>query len=100
MIEEEPAPEELDAGLISAAQRVEHYEIAGYGCVSTYAKLLGENEAESLLRQTLDEEKETDGKLTELAESINLKAAGSGEEVEEEPEETQSGRKNTKAARA
>jgi ferritin-like metal-binding protein YciE len=100
LIEEEPAPEELDAGLISAAQRVEHYEIAGYGCVSTYAKLLGENEAESLLRQTLDEEKETDGKLTELAESINLKAAGSGEEVEEEPEETQSGRKNTKAARA
>src|ERR1700677_450964 len=50
MIAEDPAPEELDAGLISAAQRVEHYEIAGYGCVSTYAKLLGENEAESILR--------------------------------------------------
>src|SRR5271168_1924543 len=79
MIEEDPAPEELDAGLISAAQRVEHYEIAGYGCVSTYAKLLGENEAESLLRETLEEEKKTDAKLTQLAESINLEAAGSEE---------------------
>src|ERR1700675_5088123 len=95
MIEEEPAPEELDAGLISAAQRVEHYEIAGYGCVSTYAKLLGEDAAVSLLRQTLEEEKETDEKLTELAESINLEAANSGEE-----EEANNGRKNTKAARA
>jgi len=77
MIEEDPAPEELDAGLISAAQRVEHYEIAGYGCVSTYAKLLGENEAEALLRETLEEEKETDEKLTELAGNINLEAANS-----------------------
>jgi ferritin-like metal-binding protein YciE len=83
MIEEDPAPEELDAGLISAAQRVEHYEIAGYGCVSTYAKLLGEDEAESLLRETLEEEKKTDSKLTELAESINLEAAGSDESEEE-----------------
>ena len=49
MIEEDPGPEELDAGLISAAQRVEHYEIAGYGCVSTYAKILGEDQAVSLL---------------------------------------------------
>src|SRR5262249_49020260 len=53
MIGEGPEPEELDAGLISAAQRVEHYEIAGYGCVRTYAELLGEKEAEALLRQTL-----------------------------------------------
>src|SRR5580698_7292584 len=79
MIEEDPAPEELDAGLISAAQRVEHYEIAGYGCVSTYAKLLGEDEAISLLRLTLKEEKETDEKLTQLAGSINLEAVESGE---------------------
>ena len=77
MIEEDPASEELDAGLISAAQRVEHYEIAAYGCVATYANLLGEGEAESLLRQTLDEEKETDKKLTQLAEHINLQAAES-----------------------
>ena len=64
MIEEAPAPEELDAGLISAAQRVEHYEIAGYGCVSAYAKLLGEDQVVTILKQTLEEEKETDEKLT------------------------------------
>jgi ferritin-like metal-binding protein YciE len=79
MIDEDPAPEELDAGLISAAQRVEHYEIAGYGCVSTYAKLLGEDQAVSLLRLTLEEEKETDEKLTQLAGSINLEAVESEE---------------------
>src|ERR1700693_2598485 len=71
MIEEDPAPEELDAGLISAAQHVEHYEIAVYGCVGTYAKILGEEQAVSLLRQTLEEEKETDKKLTQLAGHIN-----------------------------
>lgn len=60
MIDEDPAPEELDAGLISAAQRVEHYEIAVYGSVATYANLLGEQEAESLLRETL---RETDQKI-------------------------------------
>ena len=75
MIEEDPAPEELDAGLISAAQRVEHYEIAGYGCVSTYAKIVDGNQAESLLRLTLEEEKETDKKLTQLAGNINIEAA-------------------------
>ena len=79
MIAEDPAPEELDAGLMSAAQRVEHYEIAGYGCVSTYAKLLGEDKAISLLRLTLKEEKETDEKLAQLAGSINLEAVESGE---------------------
>src|ERR1700676_3714613 len=82
MIEEDPVPEELDAGLISAAQRVEHYEMAGYGCVSSYAKLLGDQEGAALLRKTLGEEKETDEKLTELAGEINLEAANS-----EEPEE-------------
>src|SRR5580704_1592633 len=79
MIDEDLPPEELDAGLISAAQHVEHYEIAGYGCVSTYAKLLGEDQAVSLLRLTLKEEKETDEKLTQLAGSINLEAVESGE---------------------
>src|SRR3984893_12179116 len=52
MIEEDPAPEELDAGLISAAQRVEHYEIAGTACVCAYAKLLGEDQAEAQSRKT------------------------------------------------
>jgi ferritin-like metal-binding protein YciE len=79
MIGEHPAPEELDAGLISAAQRVEHYEIAAYGCVSTYAKLLGENQVLSLLSKTLEEEKKTDEKLTQLSTKINLEAANSNE---------------------
>ncbi|HTY84082.1 MAG TPA: ferritin-like domain-containing protein [Silvibacterium sp.] len=64
----------IDAGLISAAQRVEHYEIAGYGCVVTYAELLGEAEAADLLSQTLEEEKQTDQKLTQVAKKINVEA--------------------------
>lgn len=67
-----------DSAIISAAQRVEHYEIAAYGCVREYAQLLGENEAVSLLGKTLEEEIETDKKLTELAHTINLDAAGTG----------------------
>lgn len=74
LIEENDESAELDAGLISAAQHVEHYEIAGYGCVRTYAKLLGESRAVALLEKTLQEEKDTDVKLTELAEQINLEA--------------------------
>lgn len=81
MIEEDKAPEELDAGLISAAQRVEHYEMAGYGCVATYAKLLGEDEAESLLRDTLEEERATDKKLTQLSGDINVEVANSTQPV-------------------
>jgi len=65
----------LDAGLIAAAQRVEHYEIAGYGTVRTYAELLGRSEHVSLLEHTLREEEETDERLTELAEShVNQEA--------------------------
>lgn len=66
----------LDAGLIAAAQKVEHYEMASYGCVRTWARQLGHNEAADLLQETLDEEGETDKKLTELAEGmINVEAA-------------------------
>jgi len=79
MIEEGLEHEELNAGLISAAQRVEHYEIAGYGCVRTYAKLLGQTSAVALLEKTLTEEKETDSKLTQLAEQINVEALESDE---------------------
>jgi ferritin-like metal-binding protein YciE len=68
----------MDAALISAAQRVEHYEIAAYGCVHAYAKLMGESEAASLLEQTLQEEKETNEKLTELSGKINAEALGAG----------------------
>ncbi len=75
MIKAKGQPSVKDAGLISAAQRVEHYEIAGYGTVRTYAQQLGDQEAVSLLEHTLREEKETDEKLTRLAEStINPKA--------------------------
>jgi len=70
LLGEKAEPEVLDAGLIAAAQRVEHYEIAGYGTVRTYARMLKETEAERLLQQTLDEEGETDKKLTQLAESL------------------------------
>jgi ferritin-like metal-binding protein YciE len=73
-----------DAALISAAQRVEHYEIAAYGCVKTWAGLLGETEAQRLLAQTLQEEKETDEKLTELAEQINGEACSGSEEEDSE----------------
>ena len=75
MIEEEADEEVRDAGLISAAQRVEHYEIAGYGCARTYAELLGDKQGVKLLQKTLDEEGATDKKLTELAvKVINLSA--------------------------
>ncbi|MDB4875680.1 MAG: ferritin-like protein [Gemmatimonadetes bacterium] len=75
LIAEKPDPEVLDAGLLSAAQHVEHYEMAGYGTVRTYARQLGyENQAE-LLQRTLNEEGETDHLLTALAESsINVDA--------------------------
>jgi ferritin-like metal-binding protein YciE len=75
MIEEDAEDEVRDAGLISAAQRVEHYEIAGYGCARTYAELLGDTKGAKLLQQTLDEEGATDKKLTELAKTlINIRA--------------------------
>ncbi len=72
-IHENASPEVKDATLIAAAQRVEHYEIAGYGCVRTYASILGDDEASDLLQTTLDEEADTDKKLTSLAEKLNIK---------------------------
>jgi ferritin-like metal-binding protein YciE len=65
----------LDAALIGAAQKVEHYEIASYGTLATFAKQLGESEAQKLLGETLQEEKATDEKLSMLAESLNKAAA-------------------------
>ena len=76
MIEKEADAEVKDAGLISAAQRVEHYEIAGYGTARTYAELVGDKDGAKLLQTTLQEEEETDKKLTGLAKSsINVAAA-------------------------
>jgi len=75
MMEEDAEPEVMDAGLIAAAQRIEHYEMAGYGCVRTYADMLGNKQAAKLLQQTLDEEGKTDKLLTDLAvKVINLEA--------------------------
>ena len=76
VIDEDGDDSVLDAALIGAAQRVEHYEIAGYGVVRTFASLLGEEDAMGLLQRTLNEEAEADKKLTKLAESIiNVEAS-------------------------
>jgi ferritin-like metal-binding protein YciE len=84
VIGEDATDEVKDAALIAAAQKVEHYEIAGYGTVRTFANLLGETEVADLLQETLDEEGETDKKLTEIAESLNVEAMAGAEEEEEE----------------
>jgi ferritin-like metal-binding protein YciE len=83
----------MDAALIGAAQRVEHYEIAAYGTVCAFAKELGETEQASLLTKTLEEEKETDEKLTELAQQINAQANEG-----EEPKEEATGKKKSRRA--
>jgi ferritin-like metal-binding protein YciE len=74
VIEEDMDPEIKDAALIGAAQRVEHYEMAGYGTVRTFAHLLGHHNLEAILQMTLDEEGEANKKLTSLASNINVKA--------------------------
>lgn len=73
-----------DAGIITAAQRVEHYEIAGYGGVIAYAKLLGMNDVASLLGETLAEEKAADQKLTKIASTVNRQAQSEASAEEEE----------------
>jgi ferritin-like metal-binding protein YciE len=98
MIEEDFEGEVKDAGLISAAQRVEHYEIAAYGTVRNFASVLGEQNAVSLLEKTLNEEKETDEKLTELSDGINSEAASY--ESDEQETEKPAPRGKAKAARA
>ena len=75
----------LDAALIASAQKVEHYEIASYGTLATFAEIMGHQDAKDLLGQTLDEEKEADEKLTQVAGQINFEAeaGGEGEEAQE-----------------
>lgn len=75
ILEEDADDDVRDAGLIAAAQRVEHYEMAGYGTARTYAELLGETAAAKVLQKTLDEEAATDKKLTTAASAINVSAA-------------------------
>jgi ferritin-like metal-binding protein YciE len=77
----------LDAALIGAAQRVEHYEIAGYGTARAMAEELGETEHASLLSETLTEEEETDEKLTELSKEINTEANSDAKAEDEEEDE-------------
>jgi ferritin-like metal-binding protein YciE len=83
---EEGEPPVLDAALIAAAQRVEHYEIAAYGCLRTYAQVLGYSEAAELLQETLEEEEKADATLTTIGEQgVNTAAAAvSGEEEDED----------------
>jgi ferritin-like metal-binding protein YciE len=100
LIKEKPEPSVLDAGLIAKAQHVEHYEIAGYGTVRTYAQLLGEQDQARLLQQTLDEEGNTDKILTELAErSINVEAMTADADEEEEEATTSRSRSRSSAKR-
>jgi len=83
-MEEDALPSVMDAALIAAAQKVEHYEIASYGCVCTYAEMLGYEQVHDLLGQTLDEEEATDEKLSALAENVINVDAEEGEDAEEE----------------
>jgi ferritin-like metal-binding protein YciE len=89
----------MDAALIGAAQRVEHYEIAGYGTVRAFAELLGEEEHASLLEETLKEEKQTDDKLTQLAEQINSQAEQVANQGTEEATGEPKGRHTSKQAK-
>ena len=84
MMSEDAAPAVKDAALISAAQRVEHYEIAGYGTLRTYAETLGYEDAAELLQRTLDEESQANEKLTEISASVNEEANEAEEEEEDE----------------
>jgi ferritin-like metal-binding protein YciE len=88
----------MDAAIIGAAQRVEHYEIAAYGTVCAFAEQLGETEQNSLLNETLEEEKETDEKLTQLAQQINAQANEGAEQDESEEEATASKKRGRRAA--
>lgn len=94
IIEEDGDGSVLDAALIGAAQRVEHYEIAGYGVVRTFASLLGEEDAMQTLQRTLNEEGETDKKLTRLAESIiNVEASEAEDDEKPKPKAKKSARR-------
>src|ERR1700680_141393 len=90
----------LDAGIIGAAQRVEHYEIAAYGTVRSFAEVLGESEQASLLEETLNEEKGADEKLSQISEKVNPAAAEAESEQENSMERAGTGRGKHKSKRA
>ena len=95
LMDEDAEPSVMDAGLIAGAQRVEHYEMAAYGSLRTWAEQLGEEEAVELLEETLEEEKEADQVLSEIARTINPQAA---EEIEESSEKSAKGRVRSRGA--
>jgi ferritin-like metal-binding protein YciE len=81
VMEEDAEPVIMDLALIGAAQKVEHYEIAGYGTARTLAELIGENEVAATLQETLDEEGETDKLLTGIASSLSVEVTAEGEDA-------------------
>jgi ferritin-like metal-binding protein YciE len=87
ILEEDAEPSVKDAGIIAAAQKVEHYEIASYGCLCTYAEILGYEQVHDLLGQNLDEEETTDEKLTVLAENLINIEAEQADDLESKEEE-------------
>lgn len=88
----------MDAAIIGAAQRVEHYEIAAYGTTRAFARLLGEDEHVSILEQTLGEEKQADEKLTQLAEEINSQAVEASEGRDAQQGEAGEGRRRSRSS--
>lgn len=104
ILEEDFEPDVLDAGIIAAAQKVEHYEIASYGTLRTFAETKGDTKSARILQEILEEEKEADRRLTDLAEStINVEAETSGtetgdEEWEQEGKDRPSARAGTRQA--
>jgi len=82
----------LDCAMIGALQRIEHYEIAAYGTAATLAEAMGQDEVKELLGETLEEEKETDERLTQVAQSVNSEAIGEGSEEEDSEEDDENQR--------
>jgi len=98
-LEEDPEGAVLDAGLIGGAQKVEHYEIAAYGTAIAHANILAKSRAAELLEQTLQEEKDTDERLTQLASRINPETEGEEEESEYAGASGRSSRRGTSRSR-
>jgi ferritin-like metal-binding protein YciE len=88
----------LDSALIAAAQKMEYYEIASYGTLVAFAQIIGQEDIEELLSETLEEEKATDQKLTGISEAVNQQAISQSAEQSQENEEQASKRKNKRAA--
>ena len=101
LLKEDADPDVLDAGIIVAAQKVEHYEIAGYGAVCEYARMMGHTQALQLLERTLEEEKNADRKLNELAEGgVNALAKRDGQEHMDDDDGRSTRRQATKSGRS